>query len=747
MIRASIPLLLVAALGRGAIAAPAVDYLSEIQPILRQNCVKCHGPDDQNAELRLDTAAALLTGGNGGPAIAPGDSGKSLLIAAISGSGKALRMPPEEEAPKLSDEQIALLRRWVDEGAKHPADEQPLPRRSAVAGSKHWAFQPIVRREPPTVNAAAFVKTPIDAFILSQLERQSIVASEQADRETLIRRLSLDLTGLLPTLDEVTAFVGDSRDDAYDAVVDRLLASPHYGERWARWWLDQARYADSDGYSNDEPRTMWRYRDWVIEAFNRDLPFNDFAIEQLAGDLLPGATLAQRVATGFHRNTQTYSEGDSATEEYRVENVVDRVHTTGVVFMGLTLGCARCHDHKFDPLSQREFYRLFAIFNNQDEPKLEVPSSGWSVASDGPKPAMTSALVMAERSVDRATHIHVRGDYLALGAKVEPGVPAVLPAPKSPGGKLTRLELAQWLVADEHPLTSRVIVNRMWQVFFGTGIVETDDDFGTQGQPPSHPELLDWLSSEFQRVGWSTKALHRLIVTSAVYQQTSEMRPELLPIDPRNLLLARQNRLRLDAELVRDAALTASGLLSRKVGGPSVYPPQPEGVMRLTQHATRGWTASSGEDRYRRGMYTFLWRLAPHPFLMAFNAPEASTTCTRRPRANTPTQSLMLLNDEAFVEAAQALAVRVLREAPANPDESRLELCFRHCLGRQPSAAEKSVLLTLLAAERADPAGVEQQRRFPAASQLASDVPAEELSAWTSVARTLLNLDEFITRE
>lgn len=744
----------VLAVGVAAGDDPGVDYLRDIQPLLRANCADCHGPDEQNAGLRLDTALAAISGGNTGPGIVVGNADASLLMQAVTGTGKAKRMPPEDAAEKLPDEQVALLRRWINEGATHPTSEQPLPASGKTAGSDHWSFQPIVRHDPPAVKEGSWPRTPIDAFILAKLESQSIAPAPEADRVTLIRRLSFDLIGLPPTIAEVDEFVGDTRADAYEQLVDRLLASPHYGERWGRWWLDQARYADSQGYSNDPAREMWKYRDWVIQAFNRDLAFDQFVIEQMAGDMLPNATLAQRVATGFHRNTQTYSEGASAIEEYRVESVVDRVSTTGVVFLGLTLGCARCHDHKFDPISQREFYELFAFFNNQtekgtedDEPKLKVPVEGWDpLPTSGEQPPATTALVMVERDEPRPTHIHIRGDYLSHGRQVLPAVPRVFPPLSSDSEKPTRLDLAKWLVSKEHPLTSRVIANRIWQVYFGKGLVESDDDFGTKGELPTHPELLDWLASEFQRLGWSMKQFHRLIVTSAVYRQTSHVRPELVPVDPRNQLLARQNRLRLDAELVRDATLAASGLLSHKIGGPSVYPPQPEGVMRLTQ-SVKHWKPSVGEDRYRRGMYTFFWRLTPHPFLMAFNAPEANTTCTRRTRANTPLQSLMLLNDEAFIEAAQALAARVLREAPSADDTARIEFACRLCLSRNPTTEELAVLGQLLAVDRADSDGIDQQRKFIAEEKLPRGTSASELLAWTTVSRAILNLDEFVTRE
>ncbi len=602
----------------------------------------------------------------------------------------------------------------------------------------------------------------------------------------------------------------DQSPDWYERLVDRLLASPHYGERWGRHWLDNARYADSNGYSIDAPRTIWPYRDWVINAVNRDLPFDQFTIEQLAGDLLPNATLQQRVATGFHRNTQINQEGGIDVEQFRVESIVDRVNTTGSVWLGLTVGCCQCHDHKFDPISQREYYQFFAFFNSVDEPNLELPTpealtkrkeiaaqiaalekrmkaledvtpqklEKWEIsltAADKAKlpkriarhprhraerpqcqagagsadglpqhrlacgtrsaasglgqnylmaahvsamttrtslekqinelkakmPAIPTTMVVPERKTPRVTNVMLGGDFLRKGAIVKPNVPAVLPplapvanAPGSPN----RLDLARWLVDPRNPLTARVAMNRFWQVYFGAGIVETDNDFGTQGTAPSHPELLDWLASEFVARGWSMKAMHRLIVTSATYRQSSRNRPDLATLDPRNRLLARQNRLRLEAELVRDVALSASGLLSPVIGGPSVYPPQPLGVYVLTQ-VPREWKTSTGPERFRRGMYTWFQRSAPHPGLIVFDAPDAGTTCTRRNRSNTPLQALTLLNDAAYLEFAQGLASRALTEAPAG-DESRLGYVFRLCLSREPSVRERRTLTRLLVRQR-----------------------------------------------
>jgi hypothetical protein len=566
--------------------------------------------------------------------------------------------------------------------------------------------------------------------------------------------------------------------DPWLRVIEGLLASPHYGERWGRHWLDLARYADSNGYSIDAPRTIWKYRDWVIDAFNRDMPFDEFTIEQIAGDLLPNATAEQKIATGFHRNTQINQEGGIDEEQFRVESIVDRVNTTGSAFLGLTLGCAQCHDHKFDPITQREYYQMFAFLNNADEPDLALgtPEQAADLKEHRQKikeledqireqekdsarftnelkkahatlnklrksmPKIPSTMVMAERAQPRESYIHIKGDFTRHGDPVEPGVlQAVLPwkAPERPFGtgkrnrrsdnlelpsEANRLDLARWLVDRENPLTARVLVNRIWMHYFGRGLVETENDFGSQGSPPTHPELLDWLAVELMDHGWSQKHIHRLILNSATYRQSSNVRPDLANIDPNNYLLARQSRIRLDAEIVRDVGLAAAGLLTDKIGGPSVYPPQPDGVMTLGQ-SKREWKASEGADRYRRGMYTFFWRATPHPSLTVFDAPDAFSACTRRARSNTPLQSLTLLNDRAQVEFAQALAQRLLAEE--NSDEARIQRGFEYCMARRPTAAESERLEKLLAACSSD----------------------GEKEAWTTVARVMLNLDETITRE
>ncbi len=858
----------------------SVDYTRDIKPIFHANCTMCHGPDKSRAGLRLDTAALALKGGTDGKVIVPGKSAESKLYRAVSGKGE-ISMP--KDRPRLPEKQIALLKAWIDQGATAPKDEV-----AAVAEGKssHWAFQAIKRPSPPDVKDIRWVRNPIDRFILQQLERQKIAPAAEADRVTLIRRLSLDLLGLPPSIQDVDDFVKDTRPDAYERLVDRLLSSPHYGERWGRHWLDVARYADSNGFSIDAPRSIWPYRDWVIGALNRDLPFDEFVIQQMAGDLLPDATLDMRIATGFHRNTPFNEEGGIDLEQFRQESVVDRVNTIGTAFLGLTIACAQCHDHKFDPFSQKEYFQLFAFMNNDDEPPLPLPTTaltdrakkvkdqidglrnqvkalesftpertaaweknlrpdqwpqlppvvrdiietphyrrtakeiqtlasairkadqipqvlaglGSPLLGGGPagrttlaahlnlalfragvekkieaakrmEPKPDTTLVLVQRKSPRTTHIHIKGDFARKGKLVMPGVPQVLhPLPQSPraspnsgaspspeaslrasGAGLNRLDLARWLVDPTNPLTARVTMNRVWQAYFGTGIVETDNDFGTQGTPPSHPELLDWLAAEFMdpsRAGgnaWSLKSMHRLIVTSATYRQSSKARPELATIDARNRLLARQNRLRLEAEVVRDAALASSGLLVRKVGGPSVFPPQPAGVFAFTQ-VQRQWEASAGLDRFRRGLYTHFWRSAPHPALMAFDAPESAQTCTRRNRSNTPLQALTLLNDQAFAECAQGLALRVLKDGEA-ADSQRLRHAFRLCVGRPPRDAEENRLAQLLRALQTELAASPEEARGLAPPNLPLGLEPTQAAAWTMLARVLMNLDEFITRE
>ena len=650
----------------------------------------------------------------------------------------------------------------------------------------HWAFTAPKRAPLPTVANAAWPRNAIDYFILARLEREGVAPSLPADRVTLIRRLSLDLIGLPPAPADVNAFVADARPDAYPRLVKQLLASPHFGERWGRHWLDVARYADSDGYEKDSPRPYaWRYRDWVINVLNRDMPFDRFVIEQLAGDLLPGATIDQRIATGFHRNTLRNREGGADPEEDRVKNVVDRVNTTGLVFLGLTVGCAQCHDHKYDPMSQREYYGLYAFFNNADEVDLAAPLPGErehyervkarhdeqlaallnesSTATDertaaltraveahrktAPKPPDSKAQTLVRREALRASHVHIRGDFLRPGEPVKPHTPAVLPPLHSAKGPRSRLDLAHWLVRPTHPLTARVAVNRIWQVLFGQGLVATSEDFGSRGEEPSHPALLDWLALELPARGWSTKAIIELIVNSTTYRQRSHDRPELRERDPKNVLLARQNRIRIEAEIIRDSFLTVSGLLDPTVGGPSMRPPLPAGVAALGYANSVKWKESGAPEKYRRGLYIFFQRTVPYPMLMAFDCPDSNVANVRRARSNTPLQALTLLNDPVFVECAQSLARRVLTHGAATDDAQRLRYAFRLCLSRPPTDGEVDELGSLLRDQRAFfEAEPDRAARLVGGSPFAS-TGATEAAAWIALSRILLNLDEFVTRE
>lgn len=822
-------------------AAERVRFHRDVLPILAEHCFNCHGFDEAKREagLRLDAyPAATSRLDSGHRAIVPGKAEQSEMMTRINATQADLRMPPSHTNAKLSDSQITTLRRWIEEGAEYEA---------------HWASIPPRLSEPPQVPDA---EHPIDRFIRARLATHGIRPAAEADRATLARRVSLDLIGLPPTPEEVDAFLNDQRPDAYERLVDRLLGSPHFGERWGRWWLDLAHYGDSDGYLQDFLRPVaWRYRQWVIDALNDDLPFDQFTIEQLAGDRLPAASVHQRMGTGFLRNTLSNREGGADLEEFRVKQVLDRTATFGTTWLALTVACAQCHDHKFDPLSQREFYQLYAFFDAADEVNFDSPlpeearpyelakaeydrqrasliapiagpvaelqadwerrilhaeanpgeDFSWDRALEllglqwgqnlgegqleglnilkiptdertaaqrdrlldyflaNPReihaaafqelglaklkqrldelaqslPPVTRAPGMMDAVVPRTTRVQVRGDFRRPGDAVEPQTPAFLP-PLQTRDRPTRSDLARWLVSPHHPLTSRVVVNRLWQELFGRGLVASSDNFGVRGDPPSHPELLDWLAIELVRGGWSLKGSLRQIVSSQTYRQSSAARPELADLDPHNTLVARQPRIRLSGEAVRDAALAVSGLLVPRIGGPSVKPPQPESVSEAGY--SNVWEPSGGGDRYRRGVYTFIQRTSPFGQFVTFDLPDLSRSCTRRERSNTPLQALNLLNDPVFLEAARALADRVARDAPGD-DPERLARAVHEALGRPPTTAESVRLLEYLQRQReifsADP---------EAASLLMATGPETE-PAWILLASVLLNLDEFITRE
>ncbi len=1016
-----------------AVSVERVDYNREIRPILADACFSCHGPDEKNrkARLRLDTHDGLLGQlRSGGRVVTPGKLPESELWARVNSDDPSTAMPPAKSGKTLTSHQKDLLRRWIEQGA---------------AWSTHWAFSAPRRPPVPVVPDPTWGNNPIDALVLARLDREGLKPSPEADRVTLLRRLSLDLIGLPPTPAEVDAFLADRSPDAYRKQVERLLASAHYGERWARHWLDGARYADSDGYEKDKPRFVWAYRDWVINALNRDLPYDRFIIEQVAGDLLPNATQDQLIATGFLRNSMINEEGGVDPEQFRMEALFDRMDALGKSVLGLSIGCAQCHNHKYDPLTQEEYYRLFAFLNDthegnitvytpaeqmrrseilrqirniesdlkhrtpdwkkqmarweesvrKDQPDWQVvrpvvediepsgekylpqadgsilaqgyaptkhrfkmiihtdlptitafrlelltdpnlprggpgrsikgtaaltefevdvtppdksakpmrvkfaratsdvelpetpleaifsdktdkkrvtgPASfaidgkdttawgidigpgrrnqdrkavftagkpianpkgtvlavslnmrhgGWNsddnqncnlgrfrlavtsapdavadplprrvrdflaIPADRRSPAQESAifsywrttvadwkeanqrieqlwqqhpegttqLVVLAREQHRMTHVLTRGDFLKPGKAVTPGVPAFLHplAEKEPAN---RLSLARWLTDRASPTTARALVNRVWQSYFGTGLVRTSEDLGTQGEPPSHSELLDFLAVEFMDQGWSLKTLHRLIVTSATYRQSSRRTPELEQRDPDNRLLARGPRFRVEAEVVRDIALAASGLLNPKIGGPSVHPDAPAFLfLPPASYGPKVWMEEGGQDRYRRALYTFRFRSVPYPALQIFDAPNADFACTRRVRSNTPLQALTTLNEPVFLDCARALALKTVQTAGPN-DRQRLRYAFRRCLARTPTEKEARILLELLQ---------QQTDRFRDGShdpwELAAGDPKQppklpegvtpaQLAGWTAVARVLLNLDETISKE
>ncbi|MDA1236690.1 MAG: PSD1 and planctomycete cytochrome C domain-containing protein [Acidobacteria bacterium] len=825
-----------------ATAQSKVDFSRDIQPILSQKCTVCHGPALQQSGLRLDNQNDAMKGGKSGAVIRPGNSSASVLIKRLEGLDDLQRMPPGQPLPAG---QIELFHAWIDQGAEWGTSSE-----TSTPDNGHWSFHPIRRPSVPEVSREGWVRNPIDAFILARLEAEGVEPSPEAAPSTLLRRTWLDLVGLPPSPRDLAGPAN------HEQVVESLLDSDHFGERWAAPWLDQVRYADSDGYEKDSVRPhAWRYRHWVINALNADMPFDQFTIEQLAGDLLPGATTEQRVATGFYRNTLKNREGGVDVEQFRFEEVVDRTNTVATVWLGLSVECARCHDHKFDPISQKDYYRLFAFFNELDEVDIDAPLQGeigpylqakpdldakieqlyrkykvrelqrpweakmlwagdnpgvehqwdtsWDIidlyldhgqrilrtppesrtgrenyavtewfmrnysrvttkdeyAATGFKQAVKELheIVDAFPDVSRAraievsreprpSHIHEAGEWNELGEWVSPGALAVLPALDHTDETPTRLDLARWLVSDKNPLTARVVVNRLWQEYFGAGLSPTANNFGLQGEPPSHPELLDWLAAELIDSGWSLKHIHRLIATSATYRQSSATREDLTEKDPGNRLLARQIRLRLPAEILRDAALSAAGLLDPKIGGKSVRPRQPEGVAELGYAGSVRWHESAGSDKYRRGVYVHYQRMTPYPFLANFDLGERNVTDCTRERSNTPLQALNLLNDPVFFEMAQGLALRTLSEAPRTSFDSRLGHAYKLCVAREPRVTEKEELLGYFVKQRELVEADAEMAKAWFPPQL-DGIERTEAAAWVGVIRILLNLDEFITRE
>jgi hypothetical protein len=1013
-------------------AKATLDFARDVRPILAENCLRCHGndPGHREAELRLDQFGADAEGARGAEdVIVPGDVEASEFWSRITSDDADMRMPPADSGKVLKPEQIDVLRRWIESGAEY---------------KPHWSFVPPARPAVPAVSRPDWVRNPIDAFVQARLEQAGLQPSRQADRARLLRRLSLDLIGLPPTPEEVAAFVADENAGAYERQVERLLASPHYGERWGRLWLDAARYADSDGFEKDKPRSVWMYRDWVINALNSDLPYDQFIVEQIAGDMLPGATQEDRVATGFLRNSMINEEGGIDPEQFRNEAMYDRMDAIGKSVLGLTVQCAQCHTHKYDPITHTAYYQMFAFLNNCDESQIsvytpaereqmettqklirkveerlkdantdwrermaaweatvgvdatqwhvlrpEVDTSGgqkyqllndgsllaggysppkysvkfwtevdavdvaafrlellsdpnlprngpgrsregllaltelkvlvgpadgsekpremklasatadvlppqrqldskpdpkdpvrttgpidlaidgdqataWSidvgpVRSNVPRKAVfvlaepfkatgrvrigfqvdqnhglvdgdvyqnnnfgrfrfsysgdakavadplpaavrevlaipadertaaqldclfafwrttvpafaeanrqidalwqshprgTTQLVLHERSELRKTHRLDRGSFLAPAEEVTPGVPDFLHTLNiDHDGRANRLDFAHWLVDRRSPTTARTAVNRIWQTYFGAGLVRTAEDLGTQGDYPTHPELLDWLAMELMDNGWSFKHIHRLIVSSATYQQASEVTPELLAADPANQLLARGPRFRVDAEVVRDIALAASGLLTSQVGGPSVYPPAPEFLFTPpTSFEPKTWNYDTGPNKYRRALYTTRYRSVLHPALQAFDAPTGEFSCVRRLRSNTPLQALTTLNEPLFLECARALATKAVSEG-GDDDDARLRYVFQRSLSRDPEAAELKELEAFLGRQRSRFTAKDAEPMLLLSSSgepnlaLSAGIDAAELAAWTATSRVVLNLDESITKE
>ena len=879
--------------------AASIEFGRQIRPILADNCFACHGPDEEKREggLRLDQKEGVLgEADSGSPPIVPGDAKASGVYARLITGDEDLRMPPRDSNKTLTSDQIGLIRQWIDQGAPW---------------QDHWAFAPPRQDVIPNVTDKAWLKTPVDLFVRSRLEQAGLAASPAADKRTLLRRVTFDLTGLPPTIDEVNEFLADDSSDAYARAVNRLLDSECYGEHMARFWLDAVRYGDTHGLHLDNYREMWPYRDWVVRAFNTNMPYDQFVIKQLAGDLLPESTTDDLIATGFNRCHVTTNEGGSIKEEVYVRNVVDRVTTTGTVFLGLSFECTRCHDHKYDPLTMRDFYSMYAFFNSLDgnamdgntarhEPIVKLPTTEqeqqmkalterieavkdqiasaitaswerglagdvdqnngagvdsqdseneraedeskedeskkdtaanevekdksekdetpffdtfaeWIQAKrdddqrDLPDPIkqavltddaertkkqqqqlqaffvefacvstrdtfqplherleslkeerakldkqIATTLVFRELSEPRPSYVLHRGEYDQRRDEVVRATPVVLP-PMSDDAPRDRLGLAKWLVDGRHPLTARVTVNRLWQQLFGTGIVKTSEDFGSQGDPPSHPDLLDWLAVQFVDDGWDVKAMMKRLVMSATYQQSSKTTPASAQRDPENRLLSRGPRFRLDAEMLRDQALAVSGLLVHRRGGPSVKPPQPDGLWHAVGYSGSNTVRFKADKEHkkihRRTLYTFIKRTAPPPQLSTFDAPSRELCTVRRERTNTPLQALLLMNDPQYLEAARALAERVLITTRSSKD--RIDLMYQWCLARHPTQRETSELMKV----------VEDLRKHYEADSTATELLVDDgrdnqddqtnasaIAAWTVAANLMLNLDEVVTK-
>ena len=749
-----------------------ISFNKDVRPILADKCFACHGPDGgaREGDLRLDIQSGALADRGGYAAVTPGDVEGSEMGYRIRAS-RLDRMPPVDWHKALTEKEKRTLELWIEQGAKW---------------EEHWAFIAPVRPQVPAMENL-FAATPVDAFILENLSRQGLVPSAEADRWTLLRRLSLDLIGLPPTAGQLNDFLADSKPGAYERQVDRLLASPHFGERMAMGWLDLVRFADTVGYHGDQVHNVIPYRDWVIHAINENMPFDEFARMQLAGDLVEGAGDDGLIASCYNRLLQSSHEGGVQLKEYAAIYDADRVRNFGSVWMGLTVGCAQCHDHKFDPIEQKDFYQFAAFFADIDdrghlrkdsgrntnptprEPEMDLFSpldriaiaaleEKIEAAEDDEsravlvteKEAIKPRRVMISKSSEpRTIRVLNRGDWMdESGEIVEPNVPKVLPPIEKQGDRATRLDLATWLMNAQHPLTARVFVNRLWRQFFGRGLSKVLDNLGSQGAWPEHPQLLDWLAVEFREGGWDVKAMVKLLVNTNAYRQISVPSADHLEKDPDNQWFGRQNRWRLEAELIRDQALSAAGLLSNKIGGKSGLPYQPVGYYVHLNFPARKYQVGKGAQQYRRGVYTHWQRTFLHPSMLAFDAPTREECTAERAISNTPSAALALLNDPTFVEAARALAQRILLEG-GDSDQSRLAWAFRQVSGRTATSAEVSVIIKLLQQHRLSfGENPESAAALLAVGyfQHSPELAISELAAWTSVARALLNLHETVTR-
>ncbi|NOY42675.1 MAG: DUF1549 domain-containing protein [Planctomycetes bacterium] len=750
-----------------------VDFVNDIRPILGK-CVACHGGVKKNADLSMLTRERLLAPTEyGEPAVVVGDASASRLIERIVSDDPDERMPPEEP---LEPEEIATLKAWIDQGLPWPT---------------HWSYElPAAEKWTGDASGQKGQGYSVDFFVHRQLAELKIAPSEAADRRTLIRRLSLDLTGLLPTVVETEAFVNDQRPDAYTQLVDRLLASPHHGERWARHWLDEARYADSEGYEKDSPKNdAYRFRDWVIQSINKDMPFDEFTIAQIAGDLLPDRTDDHLIATKFHLQTQFNLEGGVDAEEDRTKRVIDRISTIGTVWLAATIGCCQCHDHPYDPISGNDFYAMYAFFDNVDfaaklldsqskdaeahrkERKEKMATLTENIKKQYSNKSLSNTVqaqltnlrtfdnqkgfvrYLEERTEDRrTTYKFRRGNFLQLMVEdgaILPNTPAILPPVTARGEVPDRLDLAHWLVAPDNPLVASVTVNKIWMHLFGQPLAGAPVDYGSKGEAASNPELLDWLAYWFvHEGGWSRKALIRLIVDSDTYRQSSTIRTELAESDPNNKLLARQNRFRVEGEILRDIALQTAGQLSRKIGGPSVFPPLPAIIVQQTYAGSFKYKASEGDGRYRRGLYTFFRRTAIDPNLSTFDCPDSSMTKPQRSRSNNATQALALLQNEVFHEAAQGFARRLLELSLVGglSDGERLRQGYLIAIGREPEEAEIALLEGLLLEARNFYKDHPDDAVKLTGPHQVDDIAPAENAAWVATTRVIMNMDEFVTR-